>query len=97
MFAFGSRESNATTAIETQQKRLYQNGGEREREREREREIKRVCNGAGAKLDQNACRERIESFWSSRVETGTTTREAQAVLLKEGLGDLETLTAPSVV
>jgi hypothetical protein len=35
MFAFGSRESNATTEMETQQKRLYQNGGERERERER--------------------------------------------------------------
>jgi hypothetical protein len=93
MFAFGSRESNATTEMETQQKRLYQNGGERERERE----IKRVCNGACAKLDQNACREKIESFCSSRVETGTKTREAQAVLLKEGLGDLEILTAPSVV
>jgi len=81
MFAFGSRESNATTAMETQQKRLYQNEGEG---RERKREIKRVCNGACAKLDQNACRERIASFCSSRVETCTTTREAQAVLLKEG-------------
>jgi hypothetical protein len=67
----------------------------REREREREREIKRVCNGARAKLDQNACREDRELLFL--VETGTTTREAQAVLLKEGLGDLETLTAPSVV